>query len=146
MKETLKRLFLKENIFETLGFRYLGPYDGHDIKSLIKIFERAKNNNENVVIHVVTKKGKGYIPAETKPKLFHGVSKFNPDTGEVMPDFGVINDPDRFYKKYQTKDCELDALYILKANAPINTEAHACVQTAINSGRIKFLIDDRVAK
>lgn len=83
MKETLKRLFLKENIFEALGFRYLGPYDGHDLKSLIKIFERAKNNNENVVIHVVTKKGKGYIPAETKPKLFHGVSKFNPDTGEV---------------------------------------------------------------
>ena len=72
--------------------------------------------------------------------------QFNPDTGDVIPDFGVENDPERFYKKYQTKDCELDALYIIKANAPLNTEAHACVQTAINSGKLKFLIDDRVAK
>jgi hypothetical protein len=53
--------------------------------------------------------------------------QFNPDTGDVIPDFGVENDPDRYYKHYQTKDCELDALYIIKANAPINTEAHACV-------------------
>lgn len=72
--------------------------------------------------------------------------QFNPDTGDVIPDFGVINDPDRYYKKYQTKDCELDALYIIKANAPINTEAHACTQVAINSGKIKFLIDSRIAK
>ena len=72
--------------------------------------------------------------------------QFNPDTGDVIPDFGVINDPDRYYKKYQTKDCELGALYIIKANAPINTEAHTCTQVAINSGKIKFLIDSRVAK
>lgn len=72
--------------------------------------------------------------------------QFNPDTGDVIPDFGVINDPDRYYKKYQTKDCELDALYIIKANAPINTEAHSCTQVAINSGKIKFLIDSRIAK
>ena len=72
--------------------------------------------------------------------------QFNPDTGDVIPDFGVENDPDRYYKRYQTKDCELDALYIIKANAPINTEAHACVQEAINSGKLKFLIDDRIAK
>ena len=72
--------------------------------------------------------------------------QFNPDTGDVIPDFGVENDPERFYKKFQTKDCELDALYIIKANAPINTEAHACVQAAINTGKLKFLIDDRIAK
>lgn len=72
--------------------------------------------------------------------------QFNPDTGDVIPDFGVINDPDRYYKKYQTKDCELDALYIIKANVPINTEAHSCTQVAINSGKIKFLIDSRIAK
>ena len=72
--------------------------------------------------------------------------QFNPDTGDVIPDFGVINDPDRYYKKYQTKDCELDALYIIKANAPINTEAHTCTQVAINSGKIKFLVDSRIAK
>lgn len=72
--------------------------------------------------------------------------QFNPDTGDIIPDFGVINDPDRYYKKYQTKDCELDALYIIKANAPINTEAHTCTQVAINSGKIKFLIDSRIAK
>ena len=83
--------------------------------------------------------GIGLIDYLVKPQ-------FNPDTGDVIPDFGVINDPDRYYKKYQTKDCELDALYILKANAPINTEAHSCTQVAINSGKIKFLIDSRIAK
>ncbi len=83
-KETVKRLFLKENIFEALGFRYLGPYDGHDIKTLIKIFQRVKNTDENVVIHVITKKGKGYIPAEEKPKRFHGVSCFDVETGEIF--------------------------------------------------------------
>ena len=82
-KETVKRIFLKENIFETFGFKYLGPYDGHDLENLIKIFERVKDNEENVVIHVVTKKGKGYIPAEKNPKIFHGISGFNVDTGEA---------------------------------------------------------------
>ena len=113
--------------------------DGHFEDQAIALKKLYYKYNAKALVVDGNGLGIGLIDYLIKPQ-------FNPDTGEVIPDFGVINDPDRFYKKYQTKDCELDALYILKANAPINTEAHACVQTAINSGRIKFLIDDRVAK
>jgi hypothetical protein len=68
------------------------------------------------------------------------------ENGDVLPDFGVYNDDEGFYKKYRTKECEYDALYVLKANAPINTEAHSITQTQINSGKVKFLIDERIAQ
>ena len=67
-------------------------------------------------------------------------------TGEVYPDFGIMNDEDGYYKKYRTADTELDAIYVIKANAPINTEAHSNMQTQLNSGKLKFLIEERVAK
>jgi hypothetical protein len=68
------------------------------------------------------------------------------ETNEFYPDFGVYNDDEGFYKKYRTVDCEQDAIYVIKANAPINTEAHANAQTQLSSGKVKFLIDERVAK
>jgi hypothetical protein len=67
-------------------------------------------------------------------------------TGDVYPDFGVYNDDDLYYKKYKTPNTEQDAMYLIKANAPINTEAHANAQTQLQSGKVKFLIDERVAK
>lgn len=67
-------------------------------------------------------------------------------SGDILPDFGVINDDEGFYKKYRTDITELDAIYALKANTPINTEAHSTVQSNLSSGRIKFLIDERIAK
>ena len=73
-------------------------------------------------------------------------SQIDPDTGEILPDFGVYNDEEGYYKKYKTNITELDALYILKANAPINTEAHSYLQTQMSSGKIKFLIEERDAK
>ena len=72
--------------------------------------------------------------------------QINPDTGDAYPDFGVYNDVDGEYKKYRTETCEQDALYIIKANAPINTEAHANAQSQLSSGKVKMLIDERVAK
>ena len=68
------------------------------------------------------------------------------DTNEVFADFGVYNDDDGYYKKYQTQNCEQNAIYIIKANAPINTEAHANAQTQLSSGKVKFLQDERIAK
>lgn len=68
------------------------------------------------------------------------------ETGDIIPDFGVYNDNDLEYKKFRTQNCEYDALYILKANAPINSEAHANAQTQINAGKVKFLIDEKVAR
>ena len=73
-------------------------------------------------------------------------SQIDPDTGEVLPDFGVYNDEEAYYKKYKTNITELDALYVLKANAPINTEAHANARAQLASGKVKFLIHERVAK
>ncbi len=73
-------------------------------------------------------------------------SQIDPDTGDTYPDFGVYNDDEGYYKKYKTNNTEFDAMYLIKANAPINTEAHANAQTQLSSGRVKFLIDERVAK
>ena len=73
-------------------------------------------------------------------------SQIDPESGELLPDFGVENDEDNFYKKFKTPDTETDAMYLIKANAPINTEAHTYVQTQLSSGKIKFLIDENQAK
>ena len=68
------------------------------------------------------------------------------ENNEYYPPFGVENDDDGFYRKYKTDDMERDALFLIKANAPINTEAHSYVQTQLSSGKIKFLIDENQAK
>ena len=69
--------------FENLGMTYLGPIDGHDIKQIIDALNKAKSLNEPVVIHCLTKKGKGYSIAEKYPRKFHGIGPFDPETGEV---------------------------------------------------------------
>ena len=73
-------------------------------------------------------------------------SQIDPNTNDSYPDFGVYNDEEGYYKKYKTAVTEQEAMYLLKANAPINTEAHANAQTQLSSGKVKFLIDERVAK
>lgn len=72
--------------------------------------------------------------------------QIDPETGDLLPDFGIENDEDKFYKKYKTENTETDAVYIIKANMPINTEAHSYVQTQLSSGKVKFLIDESQAK
>jgi len=71
-------------IFEEFGFRYYGPIDGHDIPLLIKTFEFLKNQNEPVLLHIITEKGRGYKPALDDPGKFHGLGKYNIETGEVQ--------------------------------------------------------------
>ena len=83
--------------------------------------------------------GIGLLDYMVKPQL-------NPDTGDSFPDFGIYNDEEGYYKKYRTAACEQDAVYIIKANAPINTEAHANARSQLSSGKVKMLIDERVAK
>ena len=74
----------------------------------------------------------------------------DPETGDIYPPFGVYGgttaDIEQEYKKYRTDDCEQDAIYVIKANLPINTEAHSNVQVQLSSGRVKMLIDERIAK
>ena len=73
-------------------------------------------------------------------------SQSDKDTGEVFPDFGVYNDEEQYYKKYKTNETELEAMFIIKANAPINTEVYANTRSQLASGKVKFLIDERQAK
>ena len=70
----------------------------------------------------------------------------DPETNDIIPDFGIYNDADGSYKKYRTQNCVYDAVYVIKANAPINTEAHTNAQAQLSSGKVKLLIDERDAK
>ena len=87
--------------------------------------------------------GIGLIDYMVKPSI-------DPESGDTIADFGVYGgtqeDAAEEYKKYKTADCEENAIYILKANAPINTEAHANTQVNLSSGKVKMLIDERDAK
>lgn len=83
-KNVIKQVMIPGMYFEEIGLKYLGPVDGHDIESLEDILKKAKNFDEPVIIHVKTKKGKGYRPAEENPSKFHGVGSFNIETGESL--------------------------------------------------------------
>ncbi len=80
----LKSALTPGMLFEALGFDYVGPVDGHDLEGLIKLFENIREMRGPLLIHVLTKKGKGYLPAETDPETFHGVGPFDPKTGKVF--------------------------------------------------------------
>lgn len=84
IKNSIRTLFVPSLFFEDLGIKYVGPIDGHNVRELDAIFEKVKELNEPVVVHVITKKGKGYEFAEKKPNKFHGVSPFNLETGEIL--------------------------------------------------------------
>ncbi|MFH1798903.1 MAG: 1-deoxy-D-xylulose-5-phosphate synthase [Candidatus Omnitrophota bacterium] len=83
-QEGLKNLIGPGILFEELGFRYIGPIDGHNLEHLISLFQAARTLEGPVFIHLITKKGKGYKPAEEDPVKFHGIGAFNPVTGEVI--------------------------------------------------------------
>ncbi len=83
VEQVLKHMVVPGTLFEELGFKYLGPYDGHDLLGLIDLFEANKDYDGPLLIHVITKKGKGYTPAEDKPIWSHGVTPFEIETGIV---------------------------------------------------------------
>ena len=82
-KSGLKQFLVPGMFFEDMGITYLGPVDGHDIRKLYKVFSEAKRLNHAVLVHVLTKKGKGYLPAEENPSRFHGTPPFVIETGEA---------------------------------------------------------------
>lgn len=81
LKTLLKNAIYHNNLFESLGFSYLGPVDGHNEKRLENILNIAKNQDKPTIVHVMTKKGKGYKFAESNPNIYHGVSPFNVNVG-----------------------------------------------------------------
>ncbi len=83
-KEGIKYAVLPNVMFEQLGIKYIGPIDGHDIDGLIKAINNVKNIDKPVLLHIMTKKGLGYTPAENDPYNYHGVSPFNMETGKAI--------------------------------------------------------------
>ncbi len=127
---------------------------GPAIKSLVNIFVREADHFEDQAIFI--KKlyyrfhakavvidgngmGAGLMDYMVKPQI-------DPETGDVITDFGVQNDTDGIYKKFKTENTEYDAVYEIKANAPINTEMHTNLQNQMRSGKLRTLIDEKVAK
>lgn len=84
LKGSVKYLMVPTSIFEELGFTYLGPIDGHDLQSLTEVLQAAKKIDGPVLVHVLTKKGKGYKPAEESPNKFHGTGPFEIATGKKI--------------------------------------------------------------
>lgn len=84
LKKGIKQSLLPSSLFENMGFNYLGPVDGHNLAELTEIMRYARDLNEPVLLHVRTVKGKDFTPAEESPDAFHGVSPFDPETGEPL--------------------------------------------------------------
>lgn len=98
-KNSIKQLFIPGMLFENMGITYLGPVDGHNISALCKVLKEAQKLDHAVLVHVLTKKGKGYEPAEKNPAHFHGVSPFDIKTGKPLAEKKYPTYTDVFSKK-----------------------------------------------
>lgn len=92
IKRKIRFNVIPTTLFDDLGFTYMGPIDGHDISSLISCLEYAKKEKKPILLHVSTVKGKGYAPAESNPKEFHGISAFDAGTGKILSSSKTYSD------------------------------------------------------
>ena len=122
-EEALKGFVTPGTLFEELGFRYYGPLDGHNLPTLVDILKRVKELKGPVLLHVVTKKGKGYAPAEENPEKFHGVSVFDKQTGKSA--ISTVPAPPAYTKVFGDAMIELagknDKLVAITAAMPEGT-------------------------
>ena len=109
-EDLLRNIVTGGTLFSELGFYYVGPIDGHDVENLVQIFENVKNSNHQgpVLIHVRTQKGKGYKPAEESGDKYHGVSKFNINTGEQAKSKSNIPSYTKVFAETLIKHAEQD--------------------------------------
>ena len=139
---------------EVCVFKVTPQVQGSSLKTLVNVYSWDEEHFEDQAINLkrLFYKYKARRIAIDANGLGIGLVDYmvkqqvDPETNEILPDFGVENDDEGFYKKFKTPDTEADALFLIKANAPINTEAHSYVQTQLSSGKIKFLIDENQAK
>lgn len=133
-------------------FKVTPTQNGESIKSVVNIIDLEDMHFEEQAVQIK----KTFYRYKAQRVVIDGngvglglvdymVKQQNRD-GEVLPDFGVYNDDEKYYKQYRTNICEDDAMYIIKANAPINTAAHTIAKSQMESGKIKFLINDIDAK
>ena len=134
-------------------FKVTPQAQGPAIKSLVNIYTMSDEHFEDQAI----KLKKLYYKYKAKTIVLDAnglgiglvdymIKSQTDEVGDFYPDFGVANDEEMYYKKYRTANTEYDALYLIKANAPINSEAHANVRTQIQAGKVKFLIDEKMAR
>ena len=109
-EDLLRNIVTGGTLFSELGFYYVGPIDGHDVENLVQIFENVKNSNHHgpVLIHVRTQKGKGYKPAEDSGDKYHGVSKFNINTGEQTKSKSNVSSYTKVFAETLIKHAEQD--------------------------------------
>ncbi len=130
LKDGLKYLVVPGMLFEELGFTYLGPIDGHNISAVIDVLNRAKTTKGPVIVHTITKKGKGYMPAEDNPDKFHGIGPFKQDDGKIIKNKKKITYTDAFGKslvKLADKNDNIAAI-----------TAAMCLGTGLNDFREKY--------
>lgn len=139
---------------EVMVFKVTPQAQGSSIKSLVNIFTYEAEHFEEQSINIkrlyfkfdcavaaIDANGVGAGLVD-----FLVISQIDPETGDELPAFGVMNDEDGKYKKLRTANMIEDALFLIKANAPINTEAYTYAQSQISSGKVKFLVDEATAK
>lgn len=108
LKGSVKYLMVPTSIFEELGFTYLGPVDGHDLEGLLDVMQAAKKIDGPVMVHVLTKKGKGYKPAEESPNKFHGTGPFDIATGKKITNPNAPVSYTEVFGKTLTKLADID--------------------------------------
>ena len=99
VKNSIKQFFVPGMLFEDMGITYLGPVDGHDVNAMVQVLTEAKRMQKAVLVHVITKKGKGYGPAEKNPSRFHGVDAFDVVTGKSLKEKTYPSYTDVFSEK-----------------------------------------------
>lgn len=121
-KDLIKRAFIPGMLFEDMGLTYIGPVDGHNIQQMVTAFSSASQMNEAVIVHVCTRKGKGYLPAEKNPSHFHGVSPFNVKDGCSRRPIGSLPTyTDIFSETVLKQAAALDNLVAISAAMPSGT-------------------------
>jgi len=134
LKRGVKGTVYKENLFTDMGYKYIGPIDGHNISKLCEVFENVRAMDVPVVIHVITRKGKGYVHAEGDPSSYHGVKPFVVETGKVDPSLKVDSESLSMTQAFS------QALLTLGEKDPAITAITAAMSsgTGMNSFREKF--------
>ena len=122
LKDLIKRLFIPGMLFEDMGLTYIGPIDGHDIKQMKEALENAAKPNKAVIVHVCTKKGKGYLPAQNNPSVFHGVGPFHVKDGSLRgADKKVTTYTDIFSDSIVEEAKEQENITAISAAMPLGT-------------------------
>jgi 1-deoxy-D-xylulose-5-phosphate synthase len=140
LRDSLKYLVVPGMIFEEMGFIYLGPVDGHDIKQVAGVLQRAKAMKGPVLVHVLTKKGKGYKPAENNPGRFHGVGPFDLASGEVVKRGSTPSYTDIFGRtmiKLARKDDRVVAITAAMASGTGLTISPGCIPMLFRRGHCR---------